>query len=78
MTSFNLKPLLFLNTKDQPSLDFTHKKRKERQKRQTRQEREQIQGGQKGQDTPDRKEFFTRKLSHCTRFIEVKKTNFLI
>ena len=75
MTSFNLKPLLFLNTNDQPSLDFTHKKKKERQKRQ---EREQRQEGQKGQDTPDRKEFFTRKLSHCTRFIEGKKTNFLM
>ena len=78
MTSFNLKPLLFLNTNDQPSLDFTHKKKKERQKRQRRQEREERHDGQKGQDTPDRKEFFTRKLSYCTRFIEVKKTNFLI
>ena len=72
MASFNPKPLLFLKTNDQPRLDFTHKKIKERQNRRERLKR------QEGQETLDRKEFFTRKLSHCMRWIEVWKTTFLI
>ena len=45
MTSFNLKPLLFLNTNDQPSLDFTHKKkRRDRKDRKDRRESRDRRG----------------------------------